>query len=120
MDLAKIATALRLLADAIHVGEELKAASGGNAKAARGKAKETVKNEAASAAADAAAAAVAGAVTSASKEEVIQSLQAVMKKHGRAALDAILADFNVASVGALDPSNYADVVTNAKAKVNEG
>lgn len=52
-----------------------------------------------------------------SKEDVIQALQGVMKAKGRAALDKILKDFNVASVGALDAGDYADVIENAKAAV---
>lgn len=51
------------------------------------------------------------------KEQVIQALQAVAKKNGRAGVDKILADFNVDKVSALAESDYADAIQVAEAAV---
>lgn len=53
------------------------------------------------------------------KAEVVKALQEVGKAQGRAGIEAILKKYDVGNAGALEESQYADVLKDAKAALEE-
>lgn len=102
MNLKKIADGLRLIADGLDEGAAAKkpAAKLERSKAEKPKA-EKPKAEVPS------------------REDVIQVLQKVAKKHGRSRIDTLLNGFNVTKVSDVEESDRADLIENANAALEE-
>ena len=114
MDMKRIADGLRMIADGLD--NEAASVNRGNKKADTKPRKTAPKTEESEPVAEKEEPTTAEPAE-VTKVEVISALQAVAKAKDRAAIDKILADFNVAKVGQLAEEDYADVVAVAKAAV---